>query len=383
MSLTLTDYPTLLTYTLVANQPITAANSTTITGGNYGSSANPTSDIHLEPQSPAVLDNGQHATTALTESIALFDAIDSAAYTTIGTNITTPITFTPAKYYSASAITFSGVTITLDAENNSDAKFYIEAYSAITFANVTAIELINGAQAKNVFWVTKTAAISFTGTSPPSIPGIFIAHSAITFETASMIYGILVAQIEKIDFQGGASSIVSPIDSDGGGTVCYAKGTLILTKNGYVPIEDMKAGQHIITKGKIHQCSHVKEKDSIQHVVWISKFKLKHLNSKTKPICIQKNAFGSMPFQDLYVSPDHSLVINGKMVRAKRLLNGTTIHQPDCSEVTYYHLECYEHTAIVANGVIAESYLELNNRRIFEHSLKYKHKITPLTMRIS
>ena len=40
----------------------------TITGGNYGSSANPTADIHLEPQLPALLDNGQHATTALTES---------------------------------------------------------------------------------------------------------------------------------------------------------------------------------------------------------------------------------------------------------------------------------------------------------------------------
>ncbi len=128
---------------------------------------------------------------------------------------------------------------------------FIEAYSSITFNNVPSISLTNGAQAKNVFWLAKAAAISFTGTSPPSIPGIFIAYSAITFANAAMIYGILIAQTANIEFQGEGSAIVHPIDNDGGGTVCYAKGTLILTKDGYVPIENIKLGHRLITKGSI------------------------------------------------------------------------------------------------------------------------------------
>ncbi len=72
----------------------------------------------------SMLDNGNNATYALTESTALLNAIDSEPYSTIEIDITTPITFTPGKYYSASAINFNGAAITLDAQNNADAKFY-------------------------------------------------------------------------------------------------------------------------------------------------------------------------------------------------------------------------------------------------------------------
>ena len=53
------------------------------------------------------------------------------------------------------------------------------------------------------------------------------------------------------------------------------------------------------------------------------------------------------------------------------MVNGTTITQPPCKEVYYYHLECDEHSAIVANGLLSESYLDVNNRHVFEHSEKF------------
>jgi len=60
------------------------------------------------------------------------------------------------------------------------------------------------------------------------------------------------------------------------------------------------------------------------------------------------------------------------MVMANNLINGTTIYQDnECKNVEYYHLECKYHSAIYANGILAETYLDTaNNRNIFENSIK-------------
>lgn len=373
MAISLLDYPTLSTYAVLANQPITAANPTTINGGNYGSDAADTTDVNLSAVSPYILDNA-NTNAALTQTTALVNAISLIApdYTTIALSGT--VVLTAGKYSIASNIPFvSGTVIDLDAQGDPNAQFFIQAGSAISFASVSDINLVDGALSKNVFWVAGTA-ITFTGTSPPSIPGIFIGGSQIVINNGNTIDGVLIAQTADVAFTGTGASVVSPFDGGGGEpVVCYAKGTLILTKQGYVPIEHIKPGHQVVTKGKIYDNAYIKNvKETLEPVLWISKFKLDHLNSKTRPICIQQNAFGTLPFADLYVSPGHRLLVNGHMVAAKRLLNGTTVYQLECEEVVYYHLECDDHRAIVANGLLAESYLEENNRHVFDHSAKHR-----------
>lgn len=155
--------------------------------------------------------------------------------------------------------------------------------------------------------------------------------------------------------------------------VCYAKGTLILTNQGYVPIEYIKEGNKIVIKGEINNHTNINPtaNTEIKDVLWISSYKVHALNLESRPICIKKNAFGeNYPFEDLYVSPDHLILININnvinMIRSKNLVNGTTIYQDmECDEVEYYHLECETHSAIFANGLLAESYLDLNNRSVF------------------
>jgi hypothetical protein len=108
-----------------------------------------------------------------------------------------------------------------------------------------------------------------------------------------------------------------------------------------------------------------------ESVIWISKFKVKNLNSKSRPICIKKDAFEEeCPFEDLYVSPGHKLLLDDEMVEANNMINNNTIYQDNsCEYVEYYHLECEKHCAIYANGVLAETYKEhRNNRSIFENS---------------
>jgi hypothetical protein len=150
---------------------------------------------------------------------------------------------------------------------------------------------------------------------------------------------------------------------------CYCKGTLILTNNGYIKIEDIKKDDLVVIKGIIISNGiYKKHVSSIEvPVIWIKSIKVKNLNSDSRPICITKNAFREgYPFEDLYVSPGHRLLINDKMVLAKDLINGEIIYKDyDCESVEYYHLECEEHSALYANGVLAETYLDLN-REIFD-----------------
>lgn len=128
-------------------------------------------------------------------------------------------------------------------------------------------------------------------------------------------------------------------------------------------------GDKVVTNGKIINFTYI-EKDAelcVEPVIWIGHFKVNHLNTNSRPVCIEKDALDpNYPFQDLYVSPEHSLLLNGKIVIAGRLINGKRIYQDrQCDSVEYYHLECKDHYAIYANGVLTETYYDAMNRGVF------------------
>lgn len=155
--------------------------------------------------------------------------------------------------------------------------------------------------------------------------------------------------------------------------VCYKKGTLILTNQGIIPIENIKVGDNVVTEGKIYNNYKLIKQDTsrLEPVIWIGNFKVdNNLDTNSRPICIQKNTFGNnSPFQDLYISPNHSVLLDGNMVTASSLLingNEKTIYQDmECTSVEYYHLECETHCSIFANGVLSETYLDVHNRYVF------------------
>jgi hypothetical protein len=141
---------------------------------------------------------------------------------------------------------------------------------------------------------------------------------------------------------------------------CYCKGTLILTNQGYVKIEDIKKNDLVIREGIITPSGTLERNVMVVPVIWISSFKVKTLNSKSRPICITKNEFGEhYPCEDLYISPAHKIFINDKLLlEANDIINGNTIYQDnECESVEYYHLECEDHSAIYANCILSESYI--------------------------
>jgi hypothetical protein len=84
------------------------------------------------------------------------------------------------------------------------------------------------------------------------------------------------------------------------------------------------------------------------------------------PVRIVQDAFGlNMPSRDLFLSPLHSVFVDGIFVPVIDLVNDVTIFQEVRSKITYYHVELPKHDVIFAEGLTAETYLDDNNRDFF------------------
>src|SRR5262245_27938575 len=70
--------------------------------------------------------------------------------------------------------------------------------------------------------------------------------------------------------------------------------------------------------------------------------------------------------RELWVSPEHSLYLDGVLVQARDLVNGMTIAQADKVEaVEYFHIELDEHDIVFAEGAPAETFVDCDNRLMF------------------
>src|SRR3954468_24176975 len=145
------------TFAVLAGSGITNTGPTTV-GGDLG-----TFPTTSETVTSTLTDTGtNHAGDAVTQS-AKNDLV--GAYTTAaGEGPTTAIaadlagqTLAPGVYNSASSIGLSGA-LTLDGRGDPTAVFVFQAGSTLTTGSASAINLINGAQACNVYWQVGSSA---------------------------------------------------------------------------------------------------------------------------------------------------------------------------------------------------------------------------------
>ena len=116
--------------------------------------------------------------TAYTELDAL-EATTELAGDLVGT------TLAPGVYHSAGALALTG-TLTLDAQGDPDAQFIINVDAALNTAAGSRVELINGADPSNVWWIVLGAA----GTGgASSFTGTILAQGAITVGAAAELIG--------------------------------------------------------------------------------------------------------------------------------------------------------------------------------------------------
>lgn len=100
-------------------------------------------------------------------------------------------TLTSGVYTSASSLAISSGELTLDAQGNSDATFVFQVGSTFTMTSARQIILINGAQARNVFFQVGSSA---TLGSTAVFQGNILALTSITAVTGATIVGRLLAR---------------------------------------------------------------------------------------------------------------------------------------------------------------------------------------------
>ncbi len=135
---------------------------------------------------------------------------------------------------------------------------------------------------------------------------------------------------------------------------CFCAGTRIATPEGEVAVETLQAGDTVLTAD-----------GTVSTVKWLGRQDVDvRLGNprKTNPICILAGALGeTLPKRDLWVSQDHAIELDGCLVNASVLVNGSTIYQVaqmPLEGFTYYHVETEAHELLLAEGCPAESYIE-------------------------
>ncbi|MBM2840136.1 MAG: hypothetical protein HW412_664 [Bacteroidetes bacterium] len=99
-------------------------------------------------------------------------------------------TLVPGVYFSASSMALTG-TVTLNGQGNPNAVFIFQAGSTLVTASGSSVNLINGAQACNVFWQVGSSATLGTTTS---FVGNILALASITMNTGATIRGRVLAR---------------------------------------------------------------------------------------------------------------------------------------------------------------------------------------------
>jgi len=134
---------------------------------------------------------------------------------------------------------------------------------------------------------------------------------------------------------------------------CFLKGTLIWTPHGESRIEDLRINDLVVTSGG--------DAKPIQWA-WRRRFERKpgqEWAAEIAPVRVARSALGpNTPHRDLYLSRYHCLYIDGVLIPAVDLINGSTIARVDAKhlrEIEYCHIKLERHSVIYAEGAACET----------------------------
>ena len=146
---------------------------------------------------------------------------------------------------------------------------------------------------------------------------------------------------------------------------CFVGGTLVRTSNGDIPIETLVIGD-LVTTGT-----------GSRPVKWIGRRafsrRFAERSAWVVPVRVRASALADgVPSRDLLISPEHALYVEGVLVPAGHLVNGTTIvRDASLDIIAYYHVEFETHDVIICNGTLAETYVDHGNRKMFANWPEY------------
>jgi hypothetical protein len=260
------------------------------------------------------------------------------------------------------------------------------------------VEVVSGGNVgSSISFATNSGTLQIDG---PNTPGLLLAGTTISgFVPGDMIdltgvdysapNSVFVNGSDQLQFTEGGNTYeiqlfgdftgdTFHLAADNGGpgpgteiteTPCYCPGTLIRTPRGQKKIEKLKIGDKVMTAA-----------GAARPIKWIGRRsyggRFVMGRKDILPVCIKAGALGdNVPRRDLWISPNHALYLDGMLIEAKDLINGVSVVQTDSAErVEYIHVELETHDVIIAEGALAESYIDDDNRLLFQNAHEYREK---------
>ena len=211
-----------------------------------------------------------------------------------------------------------------------------------------------------------TATVTFTGSTSGTATRVYSANGDEIADVSSLS-GNLTATVSVTDSAGNIAAGVGDTLADD--PVCLMPGTPAATPEGDAPVESLRAGDLVLTAD-----------GRMAPVRWMGRQTISTRFAdplRALPIRITAGALGElMPARDLLLSPDHALLVEGVLVQAGALVNGTTIRrEAGVPEVfTYWHVELHDHALVLAEGVPAETFIDNIARLAFDNGTSTRRR---------
>ena len=148
-------------------------------------------------------------------------------------------------------------------------------------------------------------------------------------------------------------------------SACFLAGTRILTEHGEIEVERLARGDSVATL----------RDGAIVHVPvkWVGGRCLDAATVRRtaiRPIRIRAGSFcDGVPHRDLLVTPEHCILVEGRLVPARMLVNDRSIVEDhSIASFSFHHVELDTHGVLLAEGLTTESYLDTGNRAAFANA---------------
>ncbi len=148
---------------------------------------------------------------------------------------------------------------------------------------------------------------------------------------------------------------------------CYGRGTAIRTDQGNISVEELKIGDRVATfDGKTRP------------IRWIGRRayggRFLASNPAVQPVLFKAGSLGRyQPRRDLRVSPRHAMFLDGCLIPAECLINGSSVlRDTACTEVEYFHIELDSHDVVLAEDAPSETFVDDNSRGMFHNLAEYQ-----------
>jgi hypothetical protein len=166
----------------------------------------------------------------------------------------------------------------------------------------------------------------------------------------------------KVDRARAAPTPASTACSSAFSCRCFLRGTNIQAIAGERKVEELVIGDLLPTVF-----------GGVRPIQWIGRFPVKKSDPSRPwpkdalPVRIARSALEpGVPHADLYVTGWHAVLIDGLLIPAGALINGTTIRCQEMreDELEYFHIKMESHDAIYAEGAPVETLTKVDERAV-------------------